>query len=75
MDNLFIGNVGSSTFEWNLIAQVVVQRLSLRPLSRRPVEIAPKSSQSRFRQPGKSDRHEIGTGDRIHPGMVIGIIS
>ena len=26
MDNLFVGNVGSSTFQWNPIARDVVQR-------------------------------------------------
>jgi len=26
MDDLFVGNVGSSTFQWNLIAGDVVQR-------------------------------------------------
>jgi hypothetical protein len=28
MDNLFVGNVGSSTFQWNPKARLVVQRPS-----------------------------------------------
>jgi len=41
----------------------------------RPVEISPKWSRSGFRPGARSDRLEIGIGDRLHPGIVTGIIS
>src|SRR5579859_5011554 len=62
-----------STFQWNLIACVVVQRPSPCPVTG-PVEISPKLSRSGFRQVAQSDRLEIGIRDRIHFGMLTGLI-
>ncbi len=43
MDNVFVGNVGSSGFQWNFTAGRFVQCLSpLLPVSRRAVEIVPE---------------------------------
>ena len=63
--------------EWNLIARDVVQRPSpcSYPAVQSPVEIVPKLIRSAFRQEAETDRLKIGIPDRLHPGIVTGLIS
>jgi hypothetical protein len=67
MDNLFVG-MYPSTWPWRLTCPVLSSVF-------RFMEMVPKRYRSRFRRPVKSDRHEIGIGDRLHLGMAAGFIS
>ena len=79
MDNLFMGNVvpppSSGTSLPEMLSSVLRQPVPLRDESRpcgNRSEIDPDHGSDKS---PKTDRLEIGIGDRLHPGIVIGLIS